>query len=454
MSNSQRYSEWTREQLLAHIKKLENHQKHGLVWEEEQPEVQEDAAAILVEVPDKAIDTGSELIHTLIEGDNIHALSALHATHEKAIDLIYIDPPYNRGFREGNESRYNDHYVDGNHNFRHSKWLGFMQKRLRLARGLLKDTGVIFISIDDNELAPLRLLMDKFFGEENYRNTIIIRRGAKNVQAQFATIDKLASGYEYILFYSMNPDQRFPKMTRKLENPKQGRWNNHWRGTNRPTMRYELLGVTPSSGQWRWARSRSMAAVENYRLLLQELGKETEDLSQVEIDEWFLAKSAGLGKEVDLLRLSSNGKPEHYVPPTDSTLLNDVWFDISPNSTSILKSMFGTKVFYNPKPLELIQRLCQFAPKDAVILDFFAGSGTTAHAVLELNKEDGGHRRVILATNNENGICTEVCYPRLEKVITGYRNLRGFKIPGLGGNLKYFRVSPVPTCGAGKELAG
>ncbi|MEW5940345.1 MAG: DNA methyltransferase, partial [Chloroflexota bacterium] len=142
----------------------------------------------------------------------------------------------------------------------------------------------------------------------------------------------------------------------------------------------------------------------------------------------------------DLLRLSKTGKPEHYVPPTDTTLLNDVWFDLPANSANVLKSMFGRKVFDNPKPLGLIQRLCQFAGKDAVILDFFAGSGTTAHAVMELNRKDSGARQVILATNNENGICTEVCYPRLEMAIKGYTNAKGARVEGLGGGLRYYRV--------------
>lgn len=233
-------------------------------------------------------------------------------------------------------------------------------------------------------------------------------------------------------------------MSKELEKSKPGGWNNHWRGTNRPTMRYDLFGITPQTGQWRWSRERSLAALENYNLLLKELGKESKDLTSQEIDAWFLAKSAQAGEEIDLLRLSATGKPEHYVPPTDTTLLNDVWFDLVPNSTSLLKAMFGKKVFANPKPLELIKRICKFAGKDAVILDFFAGSGTTAHAVMELNRKDGGTRQVILATSNENGICAEVCYPRLKKVIAGYENQRGDRVEGLGSNLRYYRAAFTP----------
>jgi adenine-specific DNA-methyltransferase len=444
------YTEWSKEELINHIQKLEKRKKYGLVWDEERTKEVFELQAInglpvLVDVPEKAISTKAEQpTHILIEGDNFHALSVLSYTHEKSVDIIYIDPPYNRGLRDSNDFRYNDRYVDREDSFRHSKWLSFMAKRLITARNLLKDSGVIFVSIDDNELSQLKLLMDDVFGEDNYKNTIIIRRGAKNVQAQFETIDKLSSGYEYILFYSKTPTQRFPKMVKELDQSKQGGWNNHWRGTNRPTMRYKLFGITPETGQWRWGKDRSLIAVDNYNKMLEELGKKTKDLTQQEIDTWFLNKSAESGEEIDLLRLSVNGKPEHYIPPTDTTLLNDVWFDISPNSTSLLKSIFGKKVFDNPKPLELIKRICKFASKDAVIVDFFAGSGTTAHAILELNEEDEGKRQVILATNNENNICTEVCYPRVKKVINGYKNPRGVKINGLNGNLKYYRTSFVP----------
>ncbi|MBL8090666.1 MAG: site-specific DNA-methyltransferase [Anaerolineales bacterium] len=444
------YSQWDKKELIAHIQKLEKRKKYGLVWDEERTREQFELEAlnalpVLTEVPEyEIIDRQTDRqTHILIEGDNYHALSVLSYTHEKKIDVIYIDPPYNRGLRDSNDFRYNDKYVDREDSFRHSKWLSFMAKRLSLARNLLKESGVIFISIDDNELAQLKLLMDEIFGEENYKNTIIIRRGAKNVQAQFDTIDKLSSGYEYVLFYARSKSQRFPKMVKELEQSKQGGWNNHWRGTDRPTMRYELLGIKPKTGQWRWGEERSLIAIENYKQMLKDVGKK--ELTQEKIDNWFIAKLNETGEEMDMLRLSKNGKPEHYIPPADTTLLNDVWFDFSPNSTSVLKSVFGKKVFDNPKPLELIKRACNFANKDAVIVDFFAGSGTTAHAVFEMNNEDGGTRQVISATNNENNICTEVCYPRLKKVIKGYASKSKKKFKGLGGNLKYYRTSFVPA---------
>jgi len=447
MERKSGYVQWSKEELLAHIEKIEQQRKYGLVWDEER--VQEEfesqsltSLPVLQPIPSHSVSLNpNQPTHILIEGDNLHALSVLNYTHENAVDLIYIDPPYNRGLRDSNDFRYNDKYIDRSDTFRHSKWLSFMAKRLLAAKTLLKESGAIFVSIDDHELAQLKLLMDDIFGEENYKNTILLRRGAKNVQAQFDTIDKLSSGYEYVLFYSKTPNQRFAKMVKELAQTKPGAWNNHWRGTDRPTMRYELFGITPQTGQWRWGRARSLAAIENYQLMLQEIGGTENELTASKIDAWFLAKSAELGEEVDLLRLSVGKKPEHYIPPTDTTLLNDVWFDISPNSTSILKSIFGKKVFDNPKPLELIKRISKFVGRDAVVLDFFAGSGTTAHALLEMNEEDGGQRQIILVTNNENDICTEVCYPRFKKILAGYENSRGVQVKGFGGNLKYFRAS-------------
>jgi adenine-specific DNA-methyltransferase len=319
MDNPPKFNTWSRKELISYVEELEKQKKHGLILDlersvEEFERATENQLPVLESVPKNGVTTDAALpTHILIEGDNFHALSVLNYTHEKAIDLIYIDPPYNRGQKDNDDFRYNDRYVDGDDAFRHSNWLSFMAKRLALAKNLLKDSGVIFISIDDNELSYLKLLMDDIFGEQNYKNTIIIRRGAKNVQAQFETIDKLSSGYEYVLFYAKTPRQKFPKMSKELEKPKQGGWNNHWRGTNRPTMRYELFGITPQAGQWRWSRERSLMAVENYNLLLEELGKESKDLTPQEIDAWFFAKSAQAGDEIDLLRLSATGKPEHYI---------------------------------------------------------------------------------------------------------------------------------------------
>lgn len=370
-----------------------------------------------------------------IEGDNLEVLKLLQKSYYGKIKMIYIDPPYNTG----SEFIYPDKYSESLETYFaytgqvdaegrkfstnteadgrfHSKWLNMMYPRLFLARNLLRDDGVIFISIDDNEVKNLRALCDEVFGEENFRNSILIKRGAKSVQAQFDTWDKLGSGYETVLFYTKNSNYRFPKMKRLLEEAKEGGWNNHWRGTDRPTMRYELFGITPKSGQWRWSKERSYKAIEDYKQMLSELVKTADDIKQTDIDEWYMRKIATGESDIDLLRLSKNGKPEHYIAPSDSKLLNDVWFDFSPHSSSILKKLFGEKLFDNPKPLVLVQRILSFGKND-IILDFFAGSCTTAHAVLDLNKQDNGNRKFIMVQ------LPEPCEEKSEAYKSGYKTI-------------------------------
>jgi adenine-specific DNA-methyltransferase len=199
--------------------------------------------------------------------------------------------------------------------------------------------------------------------------------------------------------YAKSPEARFRKLTIPLEEAKGGTWNNHWRGTDRPTMRYELLGITPTTGQWRWSQERSRQALANYQQMLQELEVREEGVTQQQIDEWYRQECEKRGEEIDLLRLSASGKPEHYVPPTDTKLGSDLWVDLSPRGSAELDALFGPKVFDNPKPVGLIRRMLDFITDPQghdLVLDFFAGSCTTAQAVLELNHEDGGNRRFIM----------------------------------------------------------
>lgn len=344
-----------------------------------------------------------------IEGDNLEVLKLLQKSYYKKIKMIYIDPPYNTG----NDFVYKDDFKDNIKNYKrltlqsmkanaetsgryHSDWLNMMYPRLRLAKNLLRDDGVIFISIDDNEVHNLRKICDEIFGEENYRNTIIIRRGSKNLQAQFNNIDALNSGYEYILMYSKKSDTRFNKLYGYTNGVACGGWNNHWRGTDRPTMRYELFGIKPNKGQWRWSEERSIRAIENYKAMISDICDETP--SQEQIDNWYLNKIHVLGVEkIDLLRLSNRKKPEHYIPPSNKKLLSDLWDDIKPNGSSYLLKVFDGIIFDNSKSIDLLIRMCVFIlNKNDIVLDFFSGSATTAHAVMQLNAEDGGNRQFIM----------------------------------------------------------
>lgn len=388
----------------------------------------------------------------IVHGDNLHALKALLPSFSGKVKCIYIDPPYNTG----NEGWvYNDNVNSPMHQewlakavarddlTRHDKWLCMMYPRLRLLHELLRQDGAIFISIDDNEVHRLRILMDEIFGEECFKNAIIFRRGAKNVQAQFETVDSLTVGHEYVLMYSKSPETRFPKLMVELEEEKEGSWNNHWRGTDRPTMRYPLFGETPQSGQWRWKRSRSEEAIENYLQMLQELGiTESEFPLQEQIDEWYKSKVEETGEELDLLRLSQNGKPEHYIAPSTESLGSDLWTDISPKGSAELKQIFGRKVFDNPKPVNLIRRILSFMTSpdtEDIILDSFAGSGTTGHAVLAMNAEDGGNRRFILI--EQEAYADTLTAERIRRVIKGVPKAKDEALAvGYDGMFSFFRL--------------
>ena len=419
-----------------------DNERYGMAWNGKSncfKVIQESTTATLKPSKDESVNF-NETGNLFIEGDNLEVLKVLQKSYYGQVKMIYIDPPYNTG----NDFVYNDDFKqskdeyqqeagikDDNGNLRgdglmkntkdrghyHSDWLNMMYPRLFLARNLLKQDGVIFVSIDDNEVHNLKMIMNEIFGEENFRNSIIIKRGAKSVQMQFDTIDKLGSGYETVLMYSRNANHRYPRLEKEREEVKHGTWNNHWRGSDRPTMRYEIFGINPEKGQWRWSKDRSLEAIKNYDSILKELGKNKNSITQEDIDEWYHKQIAKSDDKIDLLRLSSNKKPEHYVPPSETMLANDVWFDFPANSSNILKRLFGFKVFDNPKPFGLINRCMDFTDKEDIILDFFAGSGTTAHAVMARNSEDGGQRRCISVQ------LPELCDEKSEAYKAGYKTI-------------------------------
>ena len=368
-----------------------------------------------------------------IEGDNLDVLKLLQESYLGKVKMIYIDPPYNTGndfiYRDDftkNREEYDEeagvYDKDGDRLFRntesngrfHSDWCSMMYPRLVLAKQLLSNDGLIFISIGDDEVNNLRKICDEVFGESNFRNQIVVRRGTKSVQAQFETWDKLGQGLEYILLYSKNQTYRFPRQMKKLEDEKEGAWNNHWRGTDRPTMRYPLFGITPESGQWRWGKERSEKAIKNYQRMLSELRVSEDEVTSIQIDEWYAKQQ---DDSLDLLRLSKNGKPEHYIAPTNTTLLNSSWVDLLVGSSSEISALFDTKVFDTAKLTPVIMRMLQFVPSDSIIMDFFSGSATTAHAVMQLNAEDGGKRKFIMVQ------LPELCDEKSEAYKAGYKTI-------------------------------
>ena len=376
----------------------------------------------------------------IIHGDNLEALKALLPKYGGRVKCVYIDPPYNTGnegwkYNDNVNSPYFKHWlkktVDIEDLARHDKWCCMMWPRLNLLKELLSEDGSIFVSIDDNELHHLRAMMDEIFGEENFRNIISVRRGIKNVQSQFEYTSSLNVGWESILFYSKSPDTRFRHLTRHLEKKTPGGWNNHWRGTDRRNLRYPLMGITPESGQWRWSEERSLVAISNYKKMTNEIG---ETPSNDEIAEWYFAQSP---QKPDLLRMSKSGKPEHYVAPTNRKIVSSLWTDLIANETnSTVKQM--TNEFDNPKNTKLLQRIVEYAcgkNRDGIILDSFAGSGTTAHAVLALNK-DSGNRKFILVECED--YAHTITAERVRRVINGVLDAKSKTIRnGTGGSFTY-----------------
>lgn len=378
-------------------------------------------------------DNGSE--NMIIHGDNLLALKSLLPKYEGKIKCIYIDPPYNTG----NENWvYNDNVNDpqiqrwlhqvvgkeGEDLSRHDKWLCMMYPRLKLLQRLLADDGVIFISIDVFEYAHLKCIMDEIFGIANFRNCIAVRRGIKNVQAQFEEVQALSLGHEYIYLYSKNTQAKLPKLSKPLELAKAGKWDTFWRGTDRPTMRYRIFDALPTSGQWRWEENRTRKAMKNYEIYIAQYA------DKISIDDFFIEHLMATNEKLDFVRKNENGVIQYYVPPQTGKLLSDNWMDI------LLSGSFAG--FDTEKNVLLIQRIIDWIVRPGeIILDSFAGSGTTAHAVLNMNKTDGGNRKFICIEMMD--YADTITAERVKRVINGYGE--GKKtVDGTGGNFSYYEL--------------
>lgn len=346
--------------------------------------------------------------NVFIEGDNLEVLKILQKHYFGEIKMIYIDPPYNTG----NDFVYSDNYADSIGNYLemtgqsddqgklstnsesdgrfHSNWLNMMYPRLKLARNLLTQDGLIFISIDESEHANLKKLCDELYGEHNYRNTLIVRRRTKSLNSQFSPrgLTSLNVGAESVLIYAKSDQATlFPLHVKKKHTQEKGRWDVFWSGADRPTMRYELLGFTPTEGQWRNSQEKALEAVQNYETFLKKYShKETIEQysSRTGIRKFIRRIANGTGK---------NGGVQHWVAPSETMLRTSLWVDLE--SSQIRKEI--DLPFDNPKNRVLVQELLKLANlrENDLVLDFFAGSGTTAHAVMQLNAEDGEKRRCI-----------------------------------------------------------
>lgn len=366
-----------------------------------------------------------------IEGDNLEVLKLLQESYLGKVKMIYIDPPYNTGhdfiyrdkFQRSQEEEdqqagvYDEEdnrlfeNTESNGRF-HSDWCSMMYSRLMLARNLLTDDGSICISIDGGELNSLKEMCDEIFGASNYRNTILTRRRIKSLNSQFAEngLYSLNVGFEYVLVYAKSPKFLMKALRMKKENaPSKGRWDVFWSNADRPTMRYEILGFTPETGQWRNAEERAKVAVANYQKYQQEYESKMtlEEYSEMTgITDFIRRIPNGTGK---------NGGVQHWVAPSDTMLRTSNWTDIE-------VSQIGREIdlpFDNPKSKQLMMelvKLCDCTEND-IILDFFSGSATTAHAVMQLNAEDGGCRKFIMVQ------LPEPCDEKSEAFKAGYKNI-------------------------------
>lgn len=451
--------------LLTYLSDLEKElgsRKFGLVFEEHREaidEMLETHTPVLTEDTNLFINRGGE-VNFLLEGDNLAALELLKKTHSGRIDLIYIDPPYNTGHKD---FIYDDSFVDTQDTFRHSKWLSFMSKRLALAKILLSEHGAIFISIDDHECAALKLLCDEIFDEScfvadvSWQRTYSTRNDSKGIPSEV----------EHILVYSSKPDwnpnklPRTDEMDAKYKNPDND--ISLWRTDNAYAadaathqgmvyaIQHPFTGkmLYPASGlHWRYKQTEMLEIMRGWcDYELRDLHDEKKraavcgvSIDTIRQDVYAIVLSESLEKSKEKAEaVYKRGQwPKYfftkggyggiakktYLDTAKGKLPSNFWSHTEAGHTDEAKKETGKilgdmTAFSTPKPVRLMDRILTIASEpDSTILDFFAGSGTMGHAVLAHNAAHAdSHRKFILCTNNENGICRNVTYERLKRVM-------------------------------------
>lgn len=442
------YDDYSKEQLLRLLRERDRRPQFGLVWERD--EIAHDLSVnsdFVAMDQDLGLSCGQGAqTNLIIEADNFDALRYLRMTHAGRIKCIYIDPPYNTGNRD---FIYNDRFVDKDDAYRHSKWLEFMFRRLELAKELLTKDGVIFVSIDDNEVFHLGLLMEQIFGPENFvANIIWQKRTSPDSRIE------LGPAHDYIIVFSLHKSQTsFNKLG--LNNKQADSYKNPdkdprglWSSADftaqgyRPNQMYEITTpggkvLTPPPGRC-WANLQSVfeTLVADKKIWF---GKDGNARPRVKN---FLAEAKG----VSSWTWWSNDEVGHNQEA----------------KREILEILGGgvSEIFSTPKPVRLIDRIVRVAtnPGD-IVLDFFAGSGTTAQAVLNLNREDGGNRQFILVSNTEatadapdKNLCRDVCAERVRRVIEGYTNKKGEAVAGLGNGFAYLRARRISAASVFRRI--
>lgn len=440
---------------ITEIENALNEKKYGLVWEEHSEKVDEmleHNIPVFVENVERKIEVNeNEAYNFLLEGDNLHSLKLLEKTHKGKIDVIYIDPPYNTGSNE-EVFRYNDCIVDSSDLYRHSKWLSFISERIKIARRLLSNNGVLFISIDNNEFAQLKLLCDNIFGENCFVTNIHVELSAtQGMKVKAAQKGNLVKNGEYILVYSKDGHKNIAK---KILYDFRPEYDSHY-------SRFLLDDMTMIDLRKAYSKSFPETKLRNVtEMYSEELSFRnfvSENISRIFADDkvtGFEKEDYQIGIVYEVYRnnrryyIYNNGSKIRQLLPLETSfgvcddfrksyglrkIRGDWWKDFYRDMGNVSKE--GNVVFANgKKPIRLIRQILQMATDyNSTILDFFAGSGTTGHAVMQLNKEDGGNRKYILCTNNENNICEDVTYQRLKNIQEE-----------LPHNLKYFKTDFIP----------
>lgn len=465
---------------LEDLVRLLHTKKYGLVWEEHAEIVEEEMKTkipVFVEETDRKIvgNPESEDYNFLLEGDNLHSLHLLEKTHAGKIDVIYIDPPYNTGSKD---FKYNDKFVDKNDSFSHSKWLSFMERRLRIARDLLSPEGVIFVSIGDDENATLKLLMDDIFGESNYLNQISVKTKQAAGASGGGEDKKLKKNIEYLLVYTkftdtapiMNTVYKKTEISKLIEFYKQNGIS--WKYTSVIVDRGDKIyydSTIDGDGNEIKIYKRENVVFKSVGRLAKDEGVTEKEIYEKYFNDIFVTampQSSIRPRVLEKIGQKNLSKESvfsiEYVPKTGRNkgklyeqfykgeklrlfawfsdvaekidgkvfkkdIEGTLWDGINLNN---LSKEGGVSFDNGKKPLDLLDRIFKMYPSSSLtILDFFAGSGSTGHAVAQLNEEDGGNRKFILCTNNENKICEEVTYKRLANIQEE-----------LPHNLKYFKT--------------
>ncbi len=395
----------------------------------------------------------------IVQGDNLHALKALLPRYAGQVKCIYIDPPYNTG----NEGWvYNDNVnspeirrwlgevvgKEGETLDRHDRWLCMMYPRLVLLRQFLREDGAIFVSIDDNEVATLRLLMDEVFGAGNFVATVLW-------QKKYAVANDhktIAPMHDFLLVYQRSPSWQRNLLPRGNDKDSQYKFEDekgvfrfsdytcNKTAEERPNLYYPVRNPNTDEEIWpKRTRVWAYSPEEYARHVAQELiywGKD------------------GKGK------VPAYKRYKHLLRNADGVVPQTLWTHEFAGHTDgarkdlreVLHDVPSVSDFATPKPTQLIQRILQIATDpDSLILDSFAGSGTTGHAVLKQNAEDGGNRRFILVEMDEN-IARNVTAARVKRVANGYTNAKGQAIEGLGGGFQFCRLSAEPLFTADGQI--